>query len=205
MKVAAGNTAALPELIAVSKNASIEDIEEYIKLGITAFGENKLQEAANKWPELKAKYPHIKLHFIGNLQTNKAAQVASLFHCIQSVDREKLVDALKEENFKGDIYIQVNIGEELQKGGVMPSNALSLAEYAQAAGLNVRGLMCIPPAEVEPSPFFALLAKLAAEAGVAGLSMGMSGDYEKAIRMGATSIRVGSALFAGGISTLTNS
>jgi pyridoxal phosphate enzyme (YggS family) len=184
-------------LIAVSKTHGVDEIRPLILAGHRVFGENRVQEAQAKWPALKT--PDIELHLIGQLQSNKAEEAVALFDAIHSVDRASLVSALAQAIEKSgrrpDIFIQVNLGDEPQKGGVAVADLPGLLESAQAAGLPLAGLMCIPPAEVEPAPYFALLAKLARRHGLAGLSMGMSGDYETAVTIGATHVRVGTALF----------
>ncbi len=164
------------------------------------FGENRVQEAAAKWPDLRAAHPDIELHLIGPLQTNKVAQAMALFDVIQTVDREKLARALAAEQAKTGLrrcyFIQVNTGEEPQKAGVTPGEAdRFIAACRDKHGLDVMGLMCIPPVDEEPALHFALLAKIAARNGLTGLSMGMSGDFETAVRLGATHVRVGSAIF----------
>ncbi len=165
--------------------------------GQRSFGENRVQEAAAKWPRLVADHPDVRLHLVGQLQSNKAEQAVGLFDVIHSVDRPSLVDALGAAMVatgrRPDCYVQVNIGGEPQKGGVALGDLAAL--LARAAGLPVVGLMAVPPDGIEPAPFFALLAQLAREHGLAGLSMGMSGDVETAVELGATCVRVGSALF----------
>jgi len=184
-------------LIAVSKTQPAERIEALIAEGQRDFGENRVQEAQAKWPALRARYPDVRLHLIGRLQSNKAAEAAGLFDAIHSVDRPSLVAALVKAIAGGgrrpDCFVQVNVGDEPQKGGCALAALPALLELAQA--LPVAGLMCLPPEGVEPAPYFALLAKLARRHGVAGLSMGMSADYETAVRIGATHVRVGTALF----------
>lgn len=186
-------------LIAVSKTRSNEEIEPLIAAGQRAFGENRIQEAAAKWPELKARYPDITLHLIGQLQSNKAQEAVEIFDVIHTVDRPSLVSALgkamRDQARHLPCFIQVNIGAEEQKGGCAISALPELLELAKKEGLAITGLMCLPPANVEPAPFFALLAELAARHDLAGLSMGMSGDFATAIMLGATHIRVGTALF----------
>lgn len=186
-------------LIAVSKTRSAEEIEPLIAAGQRVFGENRIQEAAAKWPELKAHHPDITLHLIGQLQSNKAQDAVALFDCIHSVDRASLICALakamRDQARQLPCFIQVNIGSEEQKGGCAISALPELLELAQQEGLIIAGLMCLPPAHVEPAPFFALLAELAARQKLAGLSMGMSGDFATAIMLGATHIRIGTALF----------
>ncbi|MDB5694217.1 MAG: alanine racemase [Alphaproteobacteria bacterium] len=186
-------------LIAVSKAHPADAILPLIEAGQRVFGENRVQEAQAKWAALKAVRPDLSLHLIGQLQSNKAEEAVALFEAIHSVDRPSLVDALANAMAKAgrrpDCFLQVNIGDEPQKGGCPVADLPALLERARAAALPVAGLMCIPPAEVEPAPYFALLAKLARRHGVTGLSMGMSGDYESAVMIGATHIRVGTALF----------
>ncbi|WP_295443118.1 YggS family pyridoxal phosphate-dependent enzyme [Sphingorhabdus sp. EL138] len=186
-------------LIAVSKTRSMEDIAPLILEGQRLFGENRVQEAASKWPTLKARHPGVELHLIGQLQSNKAEEAVALFDMIHSVDRLSLVTALGKAMQKlgraVPCFIQVNIGAEAQKGGCSVAELPDLLKAAQDAGLLVAGLMCLPPADVEPAPFFALLAELSARPGLPQLSMGMSDDFETAIMLGATYIRVGTALF----------
>ncbi|WDF72931.1 YggS family pyridoxal phosphate-dependent enzyme [Novosphingobium sp. KACC 22771] len=186
-------------LIAISKTKPVEEIEPLIAQGQRAFGENRVQEAQAKWPDLKARYPDIELHLVGQLQSNKAEDAVALFDAIHSVDRPSLVTALAKAMDKLDrripCFIQVNIGAEEQKGGCAVADLPALLTQVREAGLPLAGLMCVPPADIEAAPFFALLAKLAADNGLSGLSMGMSGDFETAITLGATHIRVGSALF----------
>lgn len=221
-------------LIGASKSQPAELLEEAITLGLSDFGENKVQEAQSKWPALKARHPHVRLHLIGPLQSNKAADAVALFDVIHSVDRVKIADALaaacqklgrplmgervgamaapshERSDVRGSgsggdtppaakpplqCLIQVNTGEEPQKAGVAPREVAALLGHCQQLGLNVTGLMCVPPEGENPAPHFALLKKMADELGLAELSMGMSGDYETALRLGATMIRVGTALF----------
>lgn len=186
-------------LIAVSKTHGPEAIRPLIESGQREFGENRVQEAQDKWPALKAETPGLRLHLIGRLQSNKAGDAVALFHSIHSVDRPSLVSALAEamakEGRRPDCFLQVNIGDEPQKGGCAVADLPALLDRCREAGLPVAGLMCIPPDEVEPAPYFALLAKLAQRHGLPGLSMGMSADYETAVTIGATHVRVGSALF----------
>jgi hypothetical protein len=186
-------------LIAVSKTRSVEDIAPLILEGQMLFGENRVQEAASKWPALKEQHPEVELHLIGQLQSNKAEEAVALFDMIHSVDRLSLVTALGKAMQKlgraVPCFIQVNIGAEEQKGGCSVAELPDLLKAAQGAGIPVAGLMCIPPAELEAAPFFALLAELSARYGLAQLSMGMSDDFETAIMLGATHIRVGTALF----------
>jgi pyridoxal phosphate enzyme (YggS family) len=186
-------------LIAVSKARSGDDIAPLILEGQMLFGENRVKEAATKWPALKERHPEVELHLIGQLQSNKAEEAVALFDMIHSVDRLSLVTALGKAMQKlgraVPCFIQVNIGAEEQKGGCSVAELPDLLKAAQDAGVPVAGLMCIPPAELEPAPFFALLAELSARHGLAQLSMGMSDDFETAIMLGATYIRVGTALF----------
>lgn len=195
----AGRKAEDITLIAISKTHDAETIVPLIEQGQRVFGENRVQEAQGKWPVLKHRFPDIELHLVGQLQSNKADDAVALFDCIHSVDRPSLVTALTKAMEKAGrklpCFIQVNIGEEEQKGGCAIADLPALLAQARAAGLPVVGLMCVPPADIEPAPFFAFLAKLAAENGLEKLSMGMSGDYETAIKLGATHVRVGSALF----------
>lgn len=186
-------------LIAVSKTRSAEEITPLLEAGHRQFGENRVQEAAAKWPQLRATYPDIQLHLIGQLQSNKAEEAVALFDCIHSLDRMSLLTALAKAMAKTGkqvpCFIQVNIGEEEQKGGCAIAELPELLVAAQQAKIEIVGLMCIPRAEVEPAPYFALLAELAARHGLAKLSMGMSDDFGTAIMLGATHIRVGTALF----------
>lgn len=186
-------------LIAVSKTRSAQDIAPLILEGQRLFGENRVQEAASKWPALKKQHPQVELHLIGQLQSNKAEEAVALFDVIHSVDRLSLVTALGKAIEKlgraVPCFIQVNIGAEEQKGGCSVAELPDLLQAAQDAGVPVAGLMCIPPAELEAAPFFALLAELSARHGLTQLSMGMSDDYETAIMLGATYVRVGTALF----------
>lgn len=197
---AAGRGAAGVTLVAVSKTFDAGAIRPAIEAGQRVFGENRVQEAQGKWPALKAEFPGIELHLIGPLQSNKAKEAVALFDVIETVDREKIAAELARETKKQGrtprLYVQVNTGSEPQKAGVGPREAVAfVARCRDIHGLAVEGLMCIPPAEENPGPHFALLEKLAREAGVEKLSMGMSADYELAVRFGATSVRVGSAIF----------
>lgn len=195
---AAGGHAA-PTLIAVSKTFMADAIRPLIAAGQRHFGENRVQEAAGKWPELLAETPDISLHLVGQLQSNKAAEAVRLFQAIHSVDRPSLVAALAkacaQAGRQPDLFVQVNIGAEPQKGGVAIADLPALLAAAAAAGLSISGLMAVPPADRDPAPYFALLAKLARRHGLRGLSMGMSQDHDVAARLGATHVRVGSALF----------
>jgi pyridoxal phosphate enzyme (YggS family) len=186
------------ELIAISKTHPAEAIEPLIVAGQRVFGENRVQEAQGKWPALRERHPDLRLALVGQLQSNKAADAVALFDEIHSVDRSSLVAALARAMASGrrpDCFVQVNVGDEPQKGGCAIADLPGLLAEARAAGLPVVGLMAVPPLEVEPAPYFALLAKLARDNGLAGLSMGMSGDYPTAVTLGATHVRVGSALF----------
>ena len=186
-------------LIGVSKTRPAEDIEPLIDCGLRDFGESRVQEAQAKWPPLLDRYPGLRLHCIGQLQSNKAAEAVQLFDTIHSLDRESLLKALVKEGEKAgrfpSVYVQVNIGDEPQKGGCDIGEVGALVAAVRESPLPLAGLMCIPPLDVEPSPFFALLAKIAREHEVAGLSMGMSADFPAAVMMGATAVRVGTALF----------
>jgi pyridoxal phosphate enzyme (YggS family) len=194
----AGRDPAAVELIAISKTQPIEAIEPLIAAGQGSFGENRVQEAAAKWRDLPERQS-LRLHLVGQLQSNKAEEAVNLFDAIHSVDRPSLVDALaraiERTERRPDCFVQVNIGEEAQKGGCVIDALPGLLRAATEAGLPVTGLMCVPPADTEAAPYFALLAKLAGDHGLAGLSMGMSGDYETAVMLGATHVRVGTALF----------
>lgn len=209
----AGRRAGDVTLIAISKTQPVEAIRPLLDQGQRHFGENRVQEAAAKWPELRAACPDLVLHLVGQLQSNKAEDAIALFDMIHSLDRPSLVGALAKAMDKLDrrvpCFIQVNIGDEAQKGGCAIKALPELLAEAQAAEITVAGLMCVPPvhrpafagvegdadALAEPAPYFALLAKLACDHGLSGLSMGMSGDYETAIMLGATHVRVGTALF----------
>lgn len=198
----AGRPAGSVQLVAVSKTFEAGDIRPVIEAGQRRFGENRVQEAAGKWPALKAEHPDIELHLIGPLQSNKAGEAVALFDAIETVDREKIAAALAAEMRKQGrnptLFVQVNTGEEPQKAGIAPDRAVEFVrECRERHGLTIAGLMCIPPAQEDPRPHFALLARLAGQCGVEHLSMGMSGDYEAAIAHGATHIRVGSAIFGG--------
>ncbi|URD60187.1 YggS family pyridoxal phosphate-dependent enzyme [Sphingomonas sp. KRR8] len=187
-------------LVAVSKTRSAGEVEELIAAGQKIFGESRVQEAADKWSGLKAAHPDVTLHCIGRLQSNKADEAVQLFDVIHSLDRASLLDALVRAGERAGrypaVYVQVNIGAEEQKGGVALAELPAFLDQVRASPLPLAGLMCIPPAGVEPSPYFALLAKLARRHDVTGLSMGMSGDYKAAVMLGATVVRVGTALFA---------
>lgn len=187
-------------LIAVSKTFGVDDIRPVIAAGQRDFGENRVQEAMAKWPSLKTEFADLKLHLIGPLQSNKAKEAVALFDAIHSVDRPKIAKAIAEEmarqSRKLELFVQVNTGEEPQKAGVMPrETAAFVAMCRNDLKLEIAGLMCIPPVDEEPAVHFAFLEKLARELGLAGLSMGMSGDFETAVAFGATYVRVGSAIF----------
>lgn len=186
-------------LIAVSKGRPVEEIEPLIETGQRDFGENRVQEALAKWPPLIARYPQIRLHAIGRLQSNKAGDAIKLFDTIHSLDRRSLLDALLRESAKAGrsprLYVQVNIGAEEQKGGCPIAEVGELVTAVRESPLSLVGLMAIPPLGLEPAPYFALLTKLARRHGVSGLSMGMSADYQAAVMLGATAVRVGTALF----------
>lgn len=186
-------------LIAVSKTHPASAIEPLLAAGHRVFGENRVQEAQDKWPALHERYPDVELHLIGQLQSNKADEAVALFDFIHSLDRPSLLVALAKAMDKAGkrvpCFVQVNIGDEAQKGGCATSELPAFLAKVLAAEIPIAGLMCIPPAEIEPAPFFALLYKLAQDNGLEGLSMGMSGDYETAVQLGATHIRVGTALF----------
>jgi hypothetical protein len=195
----AGRTADEVTLIAVSKSHPAERIVPLIEAGHRIFGENRVQEAQAKWPALKTRWPDIALHLVGQLQSNKADDAVLLFDSIHSLDRPSLVGALAKAMDKAakrvPCFIQVNVGDEEQKGGCAIRELPALLAQSRAAGLPVVGLMCVPPFGIEPAPFFALLAKLADDNGLDQLSMGMSGDFETAVMLGATHVRIGSALF----------
>lgn len=195
----AGRDAADIALIAISKTKAAGEIAPLIAAGQRLFGENRVQEAEEKWPALRDAHPDLRLHMVGQLQSNKAEAAVALFDAIHGVDRASLVTALARAMDKSgrrpDCFVQVNIGDEAQKGGVAVADLPALLAEARGADLPIAGLMCVPPADVEAAPYFALLAKLARDNGVAGLSMGMSQDYETAVMLGATHVRVGTALF----------
>jgi pyridoxal phosphate enzyme (YggS family) len=197
----AGRKAGAVTLVVVSKTFSAADIRPVIiEAGQRVFGENRVQEAQAKWPVLKEEFPDIELHLIGPLQSNKTKEAVALFDVIETVDREKIAAELAKEIARQGrsprLYVQVNTGSEPQKAGIEPREAVAfVARCRSVHGLAIEGLMCIPPADENPGPHFALLEKLSTKAGVEKLSMGMSGDYETAIAFGATSVRVGSAIF----------
>ena len=187
------------ELIAISKTQPVEAIHSLIVQGQRVFGENRVQEVQAKWPALREANPDVALHLVGQLQSNKAAEAVALFDCIHSLDRPSLLAALARAmdaaGRRVPCFVQVNIGDERQKGGCAIGDLTSLLAQARAAAIPLAGLMCVPPEATEPAPFFAFLAKLAEDNGAAGLSMGMSGDFETAVMLGATHVRVGTALF----------
>jgi PLP dependent protein len=188
------------QLVAVSKTFDADAIRPAVAAGQRVFGENRVQESQGKWPELKSETAGIELHLIGPLQSNKAEDAVALFDVIETVDREKiaraLADEMKRQGKTVRLYVQVNTGLEPQKAGIAPGDTTAFVDLCRnELGLAIEGLMCIPPAEENPGPHFALLAKLAKACGLTKLSMGMSGDYETAIAFGATSVRVGSAIF----------
>ena len=186
-------------LIAVSKVQRPERIAAVLEAGQRVFGENRVQEAAGRWPDFQARFSGIKLHLIGPLQTNKARQAVEMFDVIHTLDRPKLAETLArladERGSCPDLFVQINTGAETQKAGVLPEDADGFIAQVRALGLPLVGVMCIPPVEDAPSLHFALLAKIAARNGLTGLSMGMSADFESAIALGATHVRVGSAIF----------
>ncbi len=187
------------QLIAVSKVQPLDRVEAVLEQGHRLFGENKVQEAAGKWPDFRSRFDDVTVHLIGPLQSNKTRQAMELFEAIHSVDRPKLANSLarlaQEMGQCPDLFIQVNTGEEPQKAGVMPKDADQFIKDCIAMDLPIKGVMCIPPADETPSLHFALLAKIAERNGLSGLSMGMSGDFDQAIAFGATHVRVGSAVF----------
>lgn len=196
----AGRPAGSVELVAVSKTHDAEHIRPALEAGHRIFGENRVQEAQGKFPLLRSEFADIRLHLIGPLQSNKAADAVAIFDVIETVDREKIARELAKEIARQGraplLYVQVNTGEEEQKAGIAPQDAVDFVMRCRNVhGLAIEGLMCIPPADENPGPHFALLRKLSREAGVDRLSMGMSGDYEIAVAFGATSVRVGSAIF----------
>jgi hypothetical protein len=196
---AAFRPAPATRLVAVSKTVDESGVRAALTGGQRLFGENRVQEAQGKFPPLKHDFPDLELHLIGPLQTNKVKDAAALFDCIQTLDRVRLADALAAERDKSGqcpkLFVQVNTGEEEQKAGVLPAETATLIAHARKLDLPVIGLMCIPPADQEPTPHFGFLAKLARDNGLDQLSMGMSGDFELAIRFGATHVRVGTAIF----------
>jgi pyridoxal phosphate enzyme (YggS family) len=180
-------------LVAVSKRRSADEIEALIAAGQRDFGESRVQEAQDKWPAIRARHPDVRLHMIGQLQSNKAAEAAALFDVIHSLDRPSLLDALAQT--PKPAFVQVNLGAEAQKGGLAPADLPAFLTAVRASPVPLAGLMAIPPQGLEPGPFFALLSELARRHDVGGLSMGMSSDYPTAVMLGATVVRVGTALF----------
>lgn len=201
----AGRGAEEVQLIAVSKVQPLERVEAVLTEGHRLFGENRVQEAAGKWPDFKARFDNVSVHLIGPLQTNKVRQAFDLFDAIHSVDRPKLAKTIariaQEEGHCPELFIQVNTGEEEQKAGVLPGDADGFIAECREMDLPVRGLMCIPPVEETPSLHFSLLRKIAERNDLSGLSMGMSSDFEQAIALGATHVRVGSAIFGDRVKT----
>lgn len=196
----AGRAPGSVTLVAVSKTFAAEEIAPVLEAGHRVFGENRVQEAQGKWPALRARFPDLKLHLIGPLQSNKTREAVALFDAFHAVDRPKIAEALASEMAKQgkalDLFVQVNTGEEPQKAGVMPRETEALVRLCrEQLGLSIAGLMCIPPVDDEPAVHFAFLAKLAKDLGLPGVSMGMSSDYETAIALGATHVRVGSQIF----------
>jgi PLP dependent protein len=201
-RIAAGTKAGLrpATLIAVSKTYGAGDMLPLLEAGHRVFGENRVQEAQGKWPELKARFPDIELHLIGPLQSNKAREAVALFDRIHTIDRPKIAEAvaaeMEKQGRKLELFVQVNTGEEPQKAGIVPCETMAFVDMCRnRLNLELTGLMCIPPVDEEPAVHFAFLAKLARETGLGGLSMGMSGDFETALEFGATHVRVGSAIF----------
>ena len=186
-------------LVAIAKTVDAAGVREALDAGQRLFGENRVQEAQKKYPALKTQFPDLELHLVGPLQSNKVRDAIALFDCVQTLDREKLADAFAAEQDKGRkiprLLVQVNTGEEEQKTGVLPRAAAALIASARDRKLPVEGLMCIPPANDDAAPHFALLAKIARDNGLSTLSMGMSGDFELAVKFGATHVRVGTAIF----------
>ncbi len=195
----AGRPEGAVTLIAVSKVQPADRVKSALEAGHRVFGENRVQEARDRWRDLAPRYPGVELHLIGPLQTNKVRAAMDMFHAIHSVDRSKLARAIariaEETGSRPTLFVQVNTGEEERKAGVAPGEADALIAECRGLGLPLAGLMCIPPESEEPSPHFALLAKIAERNGLTGLSMGMSGDFEAAVELGATHVRVGSAVF----------
>ena len=196
---AAGRAPEAVALVAVSKTYPAESIVPLLDEGHRDFGENRVQETAAKWPALRERYGDVRLHLVGQLQSNKAELAVALFDVIHSVDRSSLVTALaRAQDRSGRVpacFVQVDVGDEPQKGGSAVAELPGLLAQARTSGLDVQGLMCVPPAGVESAPYFALLAKMARDEGLRGLSMGMSADYETAVAIGATHVRIGTALF----------
>ena len=201
----AGRAPGSATLIAISKVQPLDRVEAVLSQGHRVFGENRVQESAGKWPDFRDRFEGIDLHLVGPLQSNKTRQAMDLFDAIHTVDRPKLAKSIariaQEIGTCPDVFLQINTGEEPQKAGVLPADADALVAEARALDLPVKGLMCIPPIDEEPSLHFALLAKIAERNGLTGLSMGMSGDFESAIALGATHVRVGSAIFGARVPT----
>lgn len=196
----AGREPASVQLIAVSKTLGADQIRPALDAGHRVYGENRVQESQSKWPELKRDYPNIELHLIGPLQSNKAQDAVALFDVIHTIDRDKIAKAVAREMKRLDrrlkLFVQVNTGQEEQKAGLAPALVVDFVQKCREDyGLDIAGLMCIPPFDENPGPHFALMGKLANQAGLKELSMGMSGDYETAIQFGSTSVRVGTAIF----------
>ena len=192
---AAGRDPQSITLVAVSKTFGVEAIEAALAAGQRDFGENRVQEAQAKWPAIKMRVPDLRLHLIGPLQTNKLGAALELFDVFHTLDRPRLADALVAAKRAPPLFVQVNTGEEPQKAGVLPAEAAAFIARCRAEALPLQGLMCIPPVDEEPALHFALLAKIARRHGLPDLSMGMSADFETAVALGATHIRVGSAIF----------
>ncbi|MEP2987972.1 MAG: YggS family pyridoxal phosphate-dependent enzyme [Parasphingorhabdus sp.] len=195
----AGRKSIDTKLIAISKTRRVEEIRPLLESGHRLFGENRVQEAAEKWPVLREEYPDVKVHLVGQLQSNKAEEAIAHFDAIHSLDRKSLLKVLAKAMDKSGkqipCFVQINIGEESQKGGCDISETKAFLQAVLDKGIDLAGLMCLPPSEVDPVPYFALLAKLAKDNNLSGLSMGMSADFETAIKLGATHVRVGTALF----------
>ena len=185
----------VPDLVAVSKGVEQKVLHPFLEAGHKIFGENRVQEAARKWPPLKKKYCDVRLHLVGALQTNKVKAAVKLFDVIETVDRVKLALALRGAAVR--LFVQVNTGQEPQKAGVAPQNLENFVSFCRSESLEIEGLMCLPPKNEDPRKHFVLLAQLARAVGLGGLSMGMSEDYEEATKLGATQVRVGRALFGG--------
>ncbi len=195
----AGRKSTDTKLIAISKTRSVEEIRPLLESGHRLFGENRVQEVAEKWPVLREEYPDVKVHLVGQLQSNKAEEAIAHFDAIHSLDRKSLLKALAKAMDKSGknipCFVQINIGEESQKGGCTISETGAFLQTVLDTGIDLAGLMCLPPSKADPVPYFALLAKLAKDNDLTGLSMGMSADFETAIKLGATHVRVGTALF----------
>ncbi|MBH67191.1 MAG: YggS family pyridoxal phosphate-dependent enzyme [Rhodospirillaceae bacterium] len=200
VSIAAGRDSGSVSLVAVSKVQDSAAIEQALNAGHRVFGENRIQEAKEKWPPLKSRYPGVELHLIGPLQTNKVKEAVSLFDVIETIDRPKLARALKQEMVRQSVeipcFVQINTGEEKQKTGIFPDEAVEFIEYCRRdLCIKIEGLMCIPPIDEEPALHFSLLKSIAKKAGVLNLSMGMSDDFDVAIEIGATHIRLGTLIF----------